>query len=100
MVGQVKHLFEEAGEDFLEDGQPYPSSADRKWPGTFKFPDLVDEDVTLESEEEVLKAEEKAKFLVFTRRMLQWYPEDRPSAAELLDDPWFGGLGEEFSPSS
>jgi serine/threonine protein kinase len=43
---------------------------------------------TLETEEKNLEGEEKVKFLSFIRRMLQWRPEDRASASELLQDPW------------
>lgn len=43
---------------------------------------------SLEEEEHVLEGEEKEKFLAFMRRILQWKPEDRPTAQELLTDPW------------
>lgn len=42
----------------------------------------------LADEVEVLDGEEKAQFLSFISRMLQWRPEDRASARELLEDPW------------
>ncbi len=32
--------------------------------------------------------ERKTGFLRFLRRILQWDPEKRPSALELLKDPW------------
>jgi len=32
--------------------------------------------------------EEKALFISFVRRMLQWLPEDRDTAKELRKDPW------------
>lgn len=32
--------------------------------------------------------EEREKFLAFVRGMLQWRPEDRKTAAQLLNDPW------------
>lgn len=35
-----------------------------------------------------LEGEEKEKFLSFVRKMLQWLPEKRMSAQQLLDDPW------------
>ncbi|TFY61232.1 hypothetical protein EVJ58_g4639 [Rhodofomes roseus] len=44
---------------------------------------------SLESLETQLEGEEKAEFLRFMRRMLQWEPEKRATAAELLRDPWF-----------
>ncbi|KAH6663297.1 putative serine/threonine protein kinase [Plectosphaerella plurivora] len=43
---------------------------------------------SLEEEEENLEGDEKAEFLAFLRKMLQWRPEDRKSARELLNDPW------------
>jgi len=43
---------------------------------------------SLEEEEQALEGEEKIKFLVFLRRMLQWRPEDRLTARELIGDPW------------
>ncbi|KAF2099434.1 kinase-like protein [Rhizodiscina lignyota] len=43
--------------------------------------------VSLEGEEDVLQGEEKASFLRFISRCLQWRPEDRSSAAELVRDP-------------
>ena len=35
-----------------------------------------------------LEGEEKTKFLTFVGGMLQWRPEDRKTAAQLLNDPW------------
>jgi len=43
---------------------------------------------SLEESEENLEGENKALFLKFVRSMLQWRPEDRKTARELLDDPW------------
>ncbi|KAL1847252.1 hypothetical protein VTK73DRAFT_10387 [Phialemonium thermophilum] len=43
---------------------------------------------SLEEEEEALEGEDGELFLAFLRRTLQWRPEDRPTARELLDDPW------------
>ncbi|KAG8632122.1 hypothetical protein KVT40_001262 [Elsinoe batatas] len=39
-----------------------------------------------------LGSEDKVEFLHIMRRMLQWHPDDRPSAAELLQDPWMKSL--------
>ena len=36
--------------------------------------------------------EEKEEFLRFASRMLQWLPERRATAQELLDDPWMRSL--------
>ena len=35
-----------------------------------------------------LEGEQQENFLRFIRKMLQWRPEDRPTAKELLSDPW------------
>ena len=43
---------------------------------------------TLEDKETILGREDKAEFLRFMRRMLQWEPEKRATATELCEDPW------------
>lgn len=43
---------------------------------------------SLEEEEKLLDGEEKTEFLRFIRRMLQWDPASRPSATELVNDPF------------
>ncbi|KAF2210418.1 hypothetical protein CERZMDRAFT_113333 [Cercospora zeae-maydis SCOH1-5] len=44
---------------------------------------------TLEEEEEsVLEGAEKDQFLAFMSKTLQWRPEDRATAKQLLQDPW------------
>lgn len=43
---------------------------------------------SLEEVEGILQGEDKKRFLEFMRKMLQWDPEKRSSAAELLQDPW------------
>ena len=30
-------------------------------------------------------------FLAFLRRALRWTPEERPTAKQLLEDPWLAG---------
>ncbi|KAK4129481.1 hypothetical protein N657DRAFT_652860 [Parathielavia appendiculata] len=42
---------------------------------------------SLEASEERLEGENKARFLEFMRGMLQWRPEDRKTAKQLLKDP-------------
>jgi hypothetical protein len=42
----------------------------------------------LERSEKFLEEKNKEMFLLFMRGMLQWRPEDRKTAKELLDDPW------------
>ncbi|POS74249.1 hypothetical protein DHEL01_v207365 [Diaporthe helianthi] len=44
--------------------------------------------ICLEEEEKLLEGEDKAEFLRFIRRMLQWDPSSRPSAVELVNDPF------------
>ncbi|KAF2279504.1 putative CDK4/6 [Westerdykella ornata] len=58
--------------------------AEGKWKGLATIPQT-----SLEDLEENLHGEEKTRFLIFVRKMLQWNAEDRPSARELLEDPWF-----------
>ncbi|KAL5336930.1 kinase-like protein [Aspergillus crustosus] len=55
-----------------------------KWLGLAPIP----HDRTLENLE--TKLEDKSGFLKFIRRTLTWLPEQRPSAKELLQDPWLG----------
>jgi serine/threonine-protein kinase SRPK3 len=42
----------------------------------------------LEENEFFLEGEHKEKFINFVRGMLQWRPEERKTAKELLQDPW------------
>ncbi|KAL4884477.1 kinase-like domain-containing protein [Aspergillus karnatakaensis] len=49
---------------------------------------MIPRGVSLETSERFLKGKNKEDFLVFMRKMLQWRPEDRKTARELLDDPW------------
>jgi serine/threonine protein kinase len=48
-------------------------------------------DVTLEDLEVNLQGPEQAQFLQFIRKMVQWEPEKRLSAKQLLEDPWLKG---------
>jgi len=43
---------------------------------------------SLELSEEFLDGKNKEMFIAFMRGMLQWRPEDRKTAKELLQDPW------------
>lgn len=43
---------------------------------------------TLETSEQRLDGEEKRLFLDFMMKMLQWLPEKRTTAQQLLNDPW------------
>nr|KMM67263.1 LOW QUALITY PROTEIN: SR protein-specific kinase Dsk1 [Coccidioides posadasii RMSCC 3488] len=51
-------------------------------------PDIEIPQASLEASEEFLRGRNKEIFLVFMRGMLQWRPEDRKTAKELLEDPW------------
>ncbi|RAL12448.1 CMGC protein kinase [Aspergillus homomorphus CBS 101889] len=66
-------------EFFTEDGQ---------WKGEVEIP----KGASLEESEEFLSGENKIMFLDFMRGMLQWCPEDRKTAKELLQDPWLNGI--------
>ncbi|CEN59730.1 hypothetical protein ASPCAL02174 [Aspergillus calidoustus] len=46
---------------------------------------------TLEEREIRLEGDNKASFLGFLRKTLQWRPEDRSAAEELLADKWERG---------
>lgn len=48
---------------------------------------------SLESELTALDGEDKAEFLRFLRRMLQWDPVKRATAGELRSDPWLAETG-------
>lgn len=47
--------------------------------------------VSLEKSEAFLDGRNKELFLAFMGGMLQWRPEDRKTAKELLQDPWLNG---------
>lgn len=44
--------------------------------------------ISLEMLERNLSGSNKELFIQFVRKVLQWTPEARQSAKELLDDPW------------
>ena len=50
--------------------------------------DLIPTDVRLEGSILSLEGEDKRLFLDFIKKMLQWLPEERKTAKELLEDPW------------
>lgn len=49
---------------------------------------FIPQGLTLERSEENLDGTEKEEFLQFVRCMLQWRPEDRWTAKQLLEHPW------------
>lgn len=44
--------------------------------------------LSLDTLEERLQGQNKALFLDFIRKMVDWTPENRPTARQLLEDPW------------
>lgn len=57
--------------------------SDGTWKGPLDIPDI-----SLEMSERRLRGRDKILFLDFIRKMLQWVPETRQTARQLLDDPW------------
>ena len=60
-----------------------------RFTGQWKAGIPIPEGLSLEASEENLDGSSKETFLNFVRGMLQWRPEDRKTAKQLLDDPWF-----------
>ncbi|RAQ43436.1 protein kinase domain protein [Aspergillus flavus] len=87
-IFENKHLFNE-----LDENKEYPPSHHvaetvgylGKWLGVdgVSIPSI-----SMEESEENLSSQDKQQFLHFMRSMLQWVPEERKTAKELLDDPW------------
>ncbi|KDB20643.1 CMGC/SRPK protein kinase [Trichophyton interdigitale MR816] len=60
-----------------------------QWRGLAPIPDI-----SLETLAEGIEGEDVPGFLSFLRRILRWLPEERPTAGELMFDPWLmKGLG-------
>ncbi|OQD73305.1 hypothetical protein PENDEC_c016G01465 [Penicillium decumbens] len=59
-------------------------TSDGKWKQDMEIPTGF----SLELSEEFLDGKNKEMFIAFMRGMLQWRPEDRRTAKELLQDPW------------
>ena len=59
----------------------------------FMHKDLIPTETRLEDSVLSLEGEDKRLFLDFIKQMLQWLPEDRKTAKELLEDPWLQGNG-------
>ncbi|KAL4919573.1 kinase-like domain-containing protein, partial [Aspergillus aurantiobrunneus] len=64
-------------------GPPSAKLLHSHWKGNARIPDG-----SLEDSEWYLEGDEKALFMQFMRKMLQWDPDDRLTARELLMDPW------------
>ena len=54
-----------------------------RWKGLADIPQN-----SLEDSEKYLEGKEKESLIQFVRKMLQWDPEERQSARELLTDSW------------
>ncbi|KAK3372134.1 kinase domain-containing protein [Podospora didyma] len=61
-------------------------TADGQWQAGIEIPDM-----TLENSIKEIGGEKKASLLAFVKGMLQWRPEDRKTAAQLLEGPWLIG---------
>ncbi|KAJ5399741.1 hypothetical protein N7465_010230 [Penicillium sp. CMV-2018d] len=59
-------------------------TSDGRWKQDIEIPTGV----SLELSEKFLEGRNKEMFIAFMRGMLQWRPEDRKTAKDLLQDPW------------
>lgn len=80
-------------EFFNEDGENCPTrttvfaNSAGQWRGGIPVPDRT----SLEKSEENLAGSNKEAFLQLVRKMVQWRPEDRQTAGQLLKDDWLSG---------
>lgn len=58
-----------------------------QWRDEIPLPDPM----SLEKSEENLEGSKKEAFVRFVRKMVQWQPEDRQTAHQLLEDDWLSG---------
>ncbi|KAH7015131.1 kinase-like domain-containing protein [Ilyonectria destructans] len=57
--------------------------------GNFNHPELIPgEEFNFSTKLAMLEGNDKDMFIRFIKRMLNWVPEERATARELLDDPW------------
>lgn len=56
--------------------------------GEFRNKEVIPSGINLDDTVTCLEGEQKVQFLKFARKMLQWPPEDRKTAKELVEDPW------------
>ena len=84
-------FFAKDGKTTMADLSPVMKSlANGVHSGKFVRNDLVSYARNLGNEmPECIPEEEAERFLRFIRRMLCWQPEDRATAGELKNDPWF-----------
>lgn len=79
-----------SAEFFAEDGKicltrtMLPANIAGQWRAEIPIPDRT----SLEDSEESLEGGNREAFLRFMRKMIQWRPEDRQTAKELLEDDW------------
>ncbi|VUC27273.1 unnamed protein product [Clonostachys rosea] len=67
----------------------YDERGKYSWMRSFMYPELVPgESFNFQKLTPIVNESDKAKFISFIRRMLAWLPEERPTAGELLSDPW------------
>lgn len=83
-----KEFFDGEGENALP---RYPVKLTEVPSGNWIAEIDIPQGLTLETSEENLHGEKKEEFLQFVRCMLQWRPEDRWTAKELLGHPWTRG---------
>ncbi|KAJ5521352.1 hypothetical protein N7527_005467 [Penicillium freii] len=55
--------------------------------GEFLHKDLIPRGLRIEDTIEALQGEQKDEFLNFAKRMLQWLPDNRKTARQLIEDP-------------
>ncbi|KDE84954.1 hypothetical protein AO1008_00304 [Aspergillus oryzae 100-8] len=93
-ISENKHLF-----NALDENKEYPPShhvaETVAYLGLEETRNVFDQNggvsipsISMEESEENLSSQDKQQFLHFMWSMLQWVPEERKTAKELLDDPW------------
>lgn len=68
----------------MDVAKAYEDNCAGKWKQDIEIPTGV----SLKTSEEFLEGRNKELFIAFMRGMLQWRPEDRKTAKDLLQDPW------------
>ncbi|KAI9674409.1 MAG: hypothetical protein M1817_001747 [Caeruleum heppii] len=82
------HAVQTADDKICHSAQEYYERPFFNSRGEFVRRDLIPTSIKLEHTVRSLEGESKELFLDFARKMLQWVPENRKSAKELLEDPW------------